>query len=101
MLHLGLERNHADISFLSDLAFFHEFNNILSELIKAYLNACDHEQNPKKFEQLALQFYCDTEPDGFDALYELTEKYRPDSDKGIIVREIIKKKDSEPESIVF
>jgi hypothetical protein len=31
---------------------------------------------------LALQFYYDTDPDGFDALYELSEKYGSDSDKG-------------------
>ena len=79
----------------------HEFKNILSELIGYYLNACDHEQNLKNFEQLALQFYYDTDPDGFDALYELNEKYGPDSDKGKIVRKIIKDQESEAESIDF
>jgi hypothetical protein len=29
-----------------------------------------NEQNLENFEQLALQFYYDTDPDGFDALYE-------------------------------
>jgi hypothetical protein len=67
-----------DIGLLSDLAFLHEFKNLLSELIGYYLIACDHEQNFKNFEQLALQFYYDTDPDGFDALYELSEKYGPD-----------------------
>ena len=80
----GLKRSPAAIGLLSDLAFFHEFKNILSELIEYYLIACDHEQNLQNFEKLALQFYYDTDPDGFDALYELSEKYRPDSDKGIL-----------------
>ena len=53
------------------------------------------------FEQLALQFYYDTDPDSFDALYELSEKYVPDSDKGKIVREILRKQESEPDSIDF
>ena len=97
----GLKRCPADIGLLSDLAFFHEFKNILSELIGYYLNACDHEQNLKNFEQLALQFYYDTDLDGFDALYELGEKYGPDSDKGKIVRKIIKNQESEAESIDF
>ncbi len=97
----GLKRSPADIGLLSDLAFFHEFKNILSELIEYYLNACDHEQNLKNFEQLALQFYYDTDPDGFDALYELSEKYGPDSDKGKIVREILRRQESGPDSIVF
>jgi len=97
----GLKRSPADIGFLSDLAFFHEFKNILSELIGYYLIACDHEQNLKNFEQLALQFYYDTDPDGFDALYELNEKYGPDSDKGKIVQEILRRQESEPDSIDF
>jgi hypothetical protein len=90
-----------DLGLLSDLSFFHEFKNILSELIGNYLIACDHEQNLKNFEQLALQFYYDTDPDGFDALYELSEKYGPDSDKGRIVREILRRQESEPDSIDF
>ena len=52
------------------------------------------------FEQLALQFYYDTDLDGFDALYELSEKYGPDSDKGNIVREILRgKKPNQIQSI--
>jgi hypothetical protein len=43
------------------------------------------------FEQLALEFYYDTDPDGFDAFYELSDKYGPDSDKGKIVREIVRR----------
>ena len=97
----GLKRSPADISLLSDLAFFHEFKNILSALIEYYLIACDHEQNLKNFEQLAFQFNYDTDPDGFDALYELSEKYGPDSDKGKIVREILRRQESEPDSINF
>ena len=53
------------------------------------------------FEQLALQFYHDTDPDGFDALYELSEKYGPDSDKGKIVRKVLQRQKSEPDSIDF
>jgi len=97
----GLKRSPADIGFLSDLAFFHEFKNILSELIGYYLIACDHEQNLKNFEQLALQFYYDTDPDGFDALYELNEKCGLYSDKGKIVQEILRRQESEPDSIDF
>ena len=95
----GLKRSSADIGLLSDLAFFHEFKNILSELIGYYLIACDHEENLKKFEQLVLEFYYDTDPDGFDALYELSEKYGPDSDKGKIVRKLLRRQESEPDSI--
>ena len=73
----------------------------MSELIGYYLIACDHEQNLKNFVQLALQFYHDTDPDGFDALFELSEKYGPDSDKGKIVRKVLQRQKSEPDSIDF
>ena len=46
-------------------------------------------------------FYYDTDRDGFDALYELSEKYGPDSDKGKIVREILRRQEPEPDSIDF
>ncbi len=101
MILSGLEGNPADIGLLSDLAFFHEFKNILSEMIGYYLMGCEHEKDPRLFEELVLDFYYNTEPDGFDALYELCEKYGPDSEKGMIVREIIQKQKSEPESIDF
>jgi len=68
-----------------------QLEELLSELIGYYLIACDHEPNLKNFEQLALQFYYDTDPDGFDALYELSEKYGPESDKGKNVREILRR----------
>jgi hypothetical protein len=76
-----------------------QLEDLLSELIGYYLIACDHEQKLKNFKQLALQFYYDTDPDGFDALYELSEKYGPDSDKGKIVRKILQRQESEPDSI--
>lgn len=95
----GLEKNPTDIGLLSDLSFFHEFKNILSELVGYYLNACEREQNLQNFEQLALNFYYDTEPDGFDALYELSEKYGPGSDKGKIVKKMIQEQKSEPEEL--
>jgi len=97
----GLERNLSDIGLLSDLTFFHEFKNILSELIGYYRIACEHEKDLQNFEELALDFYYHTKPDGFNALYELSEKYGPGSDKGKIVREILQRQESEPESIDF
>ena len=96
MIISGLERNPDDIGLLSDLAFFHEFKNILSELIGYYSIGCEHENDPRLFEELASDFYYNTEPDGFDALYELCEKYGPDSDKGKIVRELMRRQKSEP-----
>jgi hypothetical protein len=38
---------------------------------------------------------------GFDALYEFSKKYGPESDKGEIVQEISRRQESEPDSIDF
>ena len=86
---------------LSDLTFFHEFKNTLSDLIIYYLIACEHEKDLQKFEELALDFYHHTEPDGFDALYELARKYGLETEKGKIIRKIIQEIGSEPGSIDF
>ncbi|MBT8368557.1 MAG: hypothetical protein KJP23_28015 [Deltaproteobacteria bacterium] len=61
-----------------------------AQMLDAFLTEKDSEQ-----------FYYDTDPDGFDALYELSEKYGPDSDKGKIAREILRRQESEPDSIDF
>ena len=97
----GLKINPADIGLLSDLAYYHEYKNILSKLIFHYLNACEEEQDIKKFEQIVLNFYYDTEADGFEALHELQKKYGIDSEKDKIVQKIIQEQKSAPESIEF
>jgi hypothetical protein len=52
-------------------------------------------------EELVLSFYYDTEPDGFDALYELERHIAPGSDKARIVQKIRYGQKLEPESVGF
>jgi len=99
MLAFGLEKNPTNIGLLNDLAYFHEFKSILGELIQFYLKACEKETDLGNIEELVQDFCLSSEPDGFDALYELEQKYAPDSDKGKIIRKIRNEKESEPESI--
>ena len=99
LLMFGLERKPTDIGLLNDLGFFHEFRNILGELIHLYLKACKEEKDMKAFEELALNFYYDTEPGGFDALYELQQQNAPDTEKAKIVQRMIQERRSQPESI--
>jgi len=101
LLIFGLEKNPTDIGFLNDLGFLQEFKNILGELIQFYLNACEKEQDPNNFEELVIDFCCYTEPNGFDALHELEQKFGPDSDKVKIIQKIRQEQKSEPESIEF
>jgi len=101
MIVFGLEKNPTDIGLLNDLAYFHETRNILGELIQLYMRACEKENDLGNFEELVRDFYLYTEPDGYDALYELEQKYGPGSDKGNIIRKIKQEQDSEPNCIKF
>ena len=81
MLLDGLHRYPVSTELLSDLAFFHETQNILSTLIDHYTAACEKQQNLEVFSELALNFYYATLPDGYDALQALKEKYPPGTTK--------------------
>ena len=99
----GLEKHPTDTELLSDLAYCHEFRNILDELIEAYLCACARENDMDRFSELVMSFYLDTEPDGFDALHELEQACSPGSDKWKVIQSVRKQieSDSEPHDIRF
>lgn len=101
LLLYGLSKNKTDIDLLSDLTYFHEYRNILSELIQLYLKACEEERDISKFNELALDFYYVTEPDGYDALYELEQRFQPGSEKWEVVKKLAQDRLSEPEYIEF
>ena len=81
----GLDHYPGRLDLLSDLGFFHEFENILSTLITYYTQACVDQQNLETFAELAQDFYYTTIPDGYEALYALRDLFEPGTDK----REII------------
>lgn len=103
LLIYGLEKHPTDIDLLSDLAYYHEFRNVLGELIQAYMTACGREHDLDKFSQLVMSFYLDTEPDGFDALNELEQVCSRGSEKWDAIQSVRKilESDSEPEDIEF
>ena len=103
LLMYGLEKHPTDRGLLSDLSYYHEFRNILGELIEAYLTACGREHDLDRFGQLVMSFYLDTEPDGFDALHELEQVCSPGSEKWEVIQAVRKQleSDSEPEDIEF
>lgn len=81
----GLDRYPGRIDLLSDLAFFHEFENILRLLITYYTRACVSQSNLETFTELAWDFYYSTNPDGYEALYALKELFDPDTEKRKII----------------
>jgi hypothetical protein len=81
----GLDHYPERIDLLSDLSYFHEFENILSLLISHYTRACFNEMNLQVFAELADDFYYATKPDGYEALIALRELFAPDTEKRKIV----------------
>ena len=64
---------------LGDLGYYNEFRNVLGDLIDAYLLVCGKEHDLGRFSELVMSFYFDTDPDGFDAFYELEQVCSPGS----------------------
>jgi hypothetical protein len=81
----GLDNYTGRIDLLSDLSFFHEFQNILSILISYYTKACVDQENLDTFTELTKDFYYCTKPDGYDAYYALRELFDHNSDKRKII----------------
>jgi hypothetical protein len=84
LLH-GLHHYPVSGELLSDLSYFHEFQNILNILIGHYTVACEKQQNLAVFSELAMDFYYATVPDGYDALYALKEVYPVGTDKRKVI----------------
>jgi len=61
----------------------HEFiTNILDELVKRFISACQHESDIMNFGEIIQEFYYSTEPDGYDALTQLKELFPSETEKG-------------------
>ena len=85
LLLYGLDNYPGRIDILSDLAFFHEFENILSILITYYTKACVDQGDLDTFTELAKDFYYSTNPDGYEAYYALRELFEPETNKRKII----------------
>jgi hypothetical protein len=85
LLLYGLDNYPGRIDLLSDLAFFHEFENILNILITYYTQACIDQGSLETFIELAKDFYNSTNPDGYEPYYALRELFEPETDKRKII----------------
>jgi hypothetical protein len=85
LLLYGLENYPGRIDLLSDLSFYHEFDNVLSILIEIYTQACIDQENLDAFSDIAKEFYYSTISDGYEAYYALQELFEPESRKRKIV----------------
>jgi hypothetical protein len=89
LLIYGIDKYPARIDLLSDLAFFHEFENVLTLLIKYFTEACIKQGNLETFTDLAKEFYYSTHPNGYDAYYALQEIFEPGTEKRRVVDSLI------------
>ena len=99
LLLYGLDCYTTRIDLLSDLAYFHEFENILSELIAYYTRACEKEMDLEKFTELAQDFYYATNPDGYEALFALQEVFEPHTEKRKIIDFLISEEEQAEKSM--
>jgi len=91
----GLDHYPGRIDLLSDLAYFHEFENMLSTVIKYYTQACVEQENLQTFGELAREFYWATNPDGYEALHALRELFAARKDKRTIIDFLIEEMEAE------
>jgi len=94
LLLYGLDHYPGRIDLLADLAYFHEFESILSPLIKYFTRACKNQMNLETFTELVQDFYYATLPDGYEALYALRDLFESESNKRKIVDFLIQETDN-------
>jgi hypothetical protein len=104
LLLFGLDQSSTSIDLLSDLAYLHEFSNILDELVNRFISACQQEQDIMNFSEMIQDFYYSTEPDGYDALAQLKQIFHPGTEKRELIdlfySELIKQNEA-PDDIDF
>ena len=100
LLIYGLENYPGRIDLLDDLAFFHEFENILSVLIKYCTQACIDQGNLQTFSELVQDFYYYTNPDGYDAYYALRDLFEPETDKRKIIDFLIETDEEDEKKVM-
>jgi len=89
LLLYGLDNYPSRIDLLSDLSFFHEFENILGILISYYTQACLAQGNLDTFTEIAKDFFYSTNLDGYEAYYALRELFEPETRKRKIIDSLI------------
>ncbi len=99
LLIYGLDHYPGRIDLLSDLTYFHEFENILTTLITYYTRACVNQGNLETFTELAQDFFYATNPDGYEALYALRELFEPHTEKRKIIDFLISEEEEGSEIV--
>lgn len=70
---------------LCDLAFYHEFQPVLEEVVRCYLIACEKQENLEIFGEYVLDFHYATVSSGFDAFNELRNRHPHGTPKRAVI----------------
>ena len=98
----GLDHYPGRIDLLSDLAYFHGFENMLRTVIKYFTQACVEQENLQTFGELAREFYWATNPDGYEALHALRELCTLHREKRTIIDFLIEEMEGDdPEGSIY
>ena len=100
LLIYGFDHYPGRIDLLDDLAFFHEFENILSILIKYYTQACVNQGNLDTFSELVQDFYYATNPDDYEPYYALRDLFEPGTDRRKIIDFLIETDEEEEKKVM-
>jgi hypothetical protein len=104
LLLFGLQKNPTNIYLLNDLAYFHEFENILEILIDHFISACKQENNIGNFSEMVEEFYYSTLYDGYDAIAQLQQMFPDGTEKrefiDLFVSELMRQ-NRDPDDIEF
>lgn len=89
LLKEGLAIYPSRLSLINALVFFSEHNNnVFSELVSTYNNACKIEKNISYFEELVKDFYMNVSQHDYDVFLSLKEVCQNDKQKLRIVKKI-------------
>jgi len=94
LLEYILNNDPTNINILNDLSFFHFHRQMLSKLIRFYKTACLMESDLEKFRHLVIDFYYNTEADGYEAFLALKEMAKElGKEKERIIDELLQSED--------
>lgn len=75
-------------SLLNAFAYFNEYNNVFSELIKIYNVACKEEEDINLFQKLVRSFYINASEQNYDIFISLKELCKNDKQKLNVLNKI-------------
>ena len=97
----GLEHNPMDSQLLDNLSFLHSFLAMPKELLMRYMLACELENDPRKFRELARDFDANASSFGYDALQFLQAHHGGNAVKKHIIDTLLSEREKAEQSIAF